>query len=161
MEIMNAYGQKSGFADVLGRSRAWYLMSLTYCTISTKCSVTDHKQLWTEHLRCFVTGRRWLWTLRKVSFCIISAYLAQFGLKNEQFWCLSRLNFACEHCLQVLTSVTRHTPWTLGRNGTVSPVHTQCWCHLVALATETLWATMGGSSWERFEIGRASCRERV
>ena len=51
---------------------------------------------WT--LEVFCHGSRVAVNTSQGQFCIISAYLAQFGLKNEQFWCLSRLNFACEHC---------------------------------------------------------------
>ena len=87
-----------------------------YCTISTKCSVTGHKWLWIEHFR---SGHGPPWTLACVDFCEVLAHFGLFCLQMNSFGACHGQNLAREHRLVVFTSVTHHTLWTVGQNGTV------------------------------------------
>ena len=64
--------------------------NFSYCTISTKCSVTHHRWLWTEHFRCFIMGHWPSWTLDWVN-------LAHICPQNEQFGYLSCSNTGSVH----------------------------------------------------------------
>ena len=102
--MLISFSQFTAIAGRFGLYRVLY-----YCTISTECSVTGHKWLWIEHLRCFIMCH---W----VNFCIIWADLTQFSSKMNNCGTshsqISPMNLVCK-CSQA-----SHV-WTLGRNGTV------------------------------------------
>ena len=87
---------------VVSINRVWKLTQIfnikgnfSYCTILTKCSVTHHGQLWTEHFRCFIMGHWLSWTLDWVNFAQSCSQLGdstQIWPWNEQFGYLSHSN---------------------------------------------------------------------
>jgi hypothetical protein len=90
-----------------------------YCTISTVGSVTCHRRPWTEHPQYFVAGHSQLWTSFQTRIQYFWCLLGHFEDKTEPILHSVTLIFARELGPIVFTTVTGHTLWTYGRNGTV------------------------------------------
>ena len=117
-----------------------------YCTISTVGSVTHHRWPWIEHPQYFVAGHSQLWTSFQTRIEHFQCLLGQFEDKTEPILHFVTLIFARELGQIVFTTITGHTMWTYGRNGTVLGM--AC-CKVVCLqdpfviyASCTLWPSV-------------------
>ena len=91
--------------------------------LSVQSQVTNAFELSTSGVSSWVTGHH-----EHLTVSIFAIFL-HILLTNEQFWCLSRPKFG-SWTLPVLTSVTPHTLWTVGWNGTVCQTkghYAICW----------------------------------
>ena len=66
-----------------------------YCTISTGCSVTGHKQPWTEHQICFVMGHKTHWTAYQRNHWNLPKYFITIYLIKIQGYCSYMNSFRC------------------------------------------------------------------
>ena len=83
---------------------------------STVGSVTCHRRLWTEHPQYFVAAS---WTSFQTRIQYFWCLLGHFDDKTEPILCSVTLIFAHELGPIVFTTITGHTLWTYGWNGTV------------------------------------------
>ena len=112
---------------------------VAYCTISTTSSVTGHDGWWIEHMRQIVTVTGCRELLKKQDchkkFRLPAVLVMNFSILNPNFF-LSRPILPCEPMNLCVHGVTRHTPWTSGRNGTVV-----IWCPWLVVATTVTLVT--------------------
>ena len=135
-----------------------------YCTISTVGSVTCHRRPWTEHLQYFIVGHSWLWTSFQTRIQYFQCLLGHFEDKTEPILHSITLIFTCELGPIVFTTVTGHTLWTYGRNGTVSWMLNQYWNHSSNIYGAIILKSHKGSVvlWEPFrDIWNWDCRAKI